>query len=169
MASTGKKAGKPSAHLSGAGRGARKATAAARKPARAAKKKTTPKATARKASTRKAPARKATAPKKARAKAAARPRRRAVEEHAPLAMPGLGEEDQIRAAKFLPRELPKRLFEEDRFLFPESRRRRRSPRATSSVRAAPATPSGASTIVREFEERDNVFPEIDYRVYRVYR
>ena len=35
-------------------------------------------------------------------------------------MPGLNEEDQIRAAKYLPRELPKRLFEEDRFLFPET-------------------------------------------------
>jgi hypothetical protein len=39
---------------------------------------------------------------------------------APHAVPGLNEEDQIRAAKFLPRELPKRLFEEERFLFPES-------------------------------------------------
>ena len=39
---------------------------------------------------------------------------------APRAVPGLSEEDQIRAAKFLPRELPKRLFEEERFLFPES-------------------------------------------------
>jgi hypothetical protein len=38
----------------------------------------------------------------------------------PLAVPGLSEEDQIRAAKFLPRELPKRVFEEERFLFPES-------------------------------------------------
>jgi len=38
----------------------------------------------------------------------------------PSAVPGLSEEDQIRAAKFLPRELPKRLFEEERFLFPES-------------------------------------------------
>jgi hypothetical protein len=35
-------------------------------------------------------------------------------------VPGLSEEDQIRAAKYLPRELPKRLFEEDRFLFPET-------------------------------------------------
>jgi hypothetical protein len=35
-------------------------------------------------------------------------------------VPGLTEEDQIRAAKYLPRELPKRLFEEDRFLFPET-------------------------------------------------
>jgi hypothetical protein len=42
------------------------------------------------------------------------------EEHAPLAVPGLSDEDQIRAAKYLPRELPKRLFEEERFLFPES-------------------------------------------------
>jgi hypothetical protein len=39
---------------------------------------------------------------------------------APHAVPGLSEEDQIRAAKFLPRELPKRVFEEERFLFPES-------------------------------------------------
>lgn len=39
---------------------------------------------------------------------------------APRAVPGLNEEDQIRAAKFLPRELPRRLFEEERFLFPES-------------------------------------------------
>jgi hypothetical protein len=38
----------------------------------------------------------------------------------PRAVPGLSEEDQIRAAKYLPRELPKRLFEEERFLFPES-------------------------------------------------
>jgi hypothetical protein len=99
MASTRKKARKPSARSSGGGRGARKATAAARKPARPArgakKKKPTPKSTAR-------------------------PRRRAVEEQAPLAVPGLSEEDQIRAAKYLPRELPKRLFEEDRFLFPET-------------------------------------------------
>jgi len=44
----------------------------------------------------------------------------ASEDHAPLGVPGLSEEDQIRAAKYLPRELPKRLFEEDRFLFPET-------------------------------------------------
>ncbi len=41
-------------------------------------------------------------------------------DQAPLGVPGLSEEDQIRAAKYLPRELPKRLFEEDRFLFPET-------------------------------------------------
>lgn len=39
---------------------------------------------------------------------------------APGAVPGLSDEDQIRAAKYLPRELPKRVFEEERFLFPES-------------------------------------------------
>ena len=44
----------------------------------------------------------------------------ATEDQAPLGVPGLSEEDQIRAAKYLPRELPKRLFEEDRFLFPET-------------------------------------------------
>ena len=33
---------------------------------------------------------------------------------------GLSEEDAIRSAKFLPRELPPRRFEEERFLFPES-------------------------------------------------
>ena len=32
----------------------------------------------------------------------------------------LNEEDQIRSAKHLPRDLPPRLFEEERFLFPES-------------------------------------------------
>jgi len=48
-----------------------------------------------------------------------KPRAR-VEGHAPLGVPGLSDEDQIRAAKYLPRELPKRLFEEDRFLFPET-------------------------------------------------
>jgi hypothetical protein len=39
---------------------------------------------------------------------------------APRAVPGLSEEDQIRAAKYLPRELPRRLFEEERFIFPET-------------------------------------------------
>jgi hypothetical protein len=42
------------------------------------------------------------------------------EELPPTAGLGLSEEDEIRAAKYLPRELPKRLFEEERFLFPES-------------------------------------------------
>ena len=32
----------------------------------------------------------------------------------------LNEEEQIRSAKYLPRDLPPRLFEEERFLFPES-------------------------------------------------
>jgi hypothetical protein len=39
---------------------------------------------------------------------------------APHAVPGLTEEDQIRAAKYLPREMPKRVFEEERFIFPET-------------------------------------------------
>jgi hypothetical protein len=53
--------------------------------------------------------------------ARAKPRTAATDlTHAPAAVPGLSEEDQIRAAKFLPRELPKRVFEEERFLFPES-------------------------------------------------
>jgi hypothetical protein len=34
--------------------------------------------------------------------------------------PGLSEEDAIRSAKYTPRNLPPRLFEEERFLFPES-------------------------------------------------
>ncbi|HEX9189474.1 MAG TPA: DUF4912 domain-containing protein [Vicinamibacteria bacterium] len=59
----------------------------------------------------------AKAPRKA---AAPRRRGKASPEPGPAAVPGLSEEDQIRAAKYLPRELPKRLFEEDRFLFPET-------------------------------------------------
>ncbi len=39
---------------------------------------------------------------------------------AKVAVPALSEEDQIRSAKYLPRDLPSRLFEEERFLFPES-------------------------------------------------
>lgn len=38
----------------------------------------------------------------------------------PTAVPGLSDEDQIRAAKYLPRELSKRVFEEERFLFPDT-------------------------------------------------
>jgi hypothetical protein len=133
------KAGARSASPSGTARGTRKAAAA--RPAAvgakaAAKKKAPPKAAAKKATAPKAAAKKAPAakaapkklasralPKKPGAKArrpATRGRRGPVEEHAPLAVPGLSDEDQIRAAKYLPRELPKQLFEEDRFLFPET-------------------------------------------------
>ncbi len=67
-------------------------------------------------------------PRRPRARAARRSNRRGAAARRgetplvepPHAVPGLSEEDQIRAAKFLPRELPKRLFEEERFLFPES-------------------------------------------------
>jgi hypothetical protein len=110
------------------------AAAGAKKPAPAAKaaaKKATPGA----AAPRKPPARKPSAPKTAGKTPASAPAKKAVRktvaaraknaapaspDHPPLGVPGLNEEDQIRAAKYLPRELPKRLFEEDRFLFPET-------------------------------------------------
>jgi hypothetical protein len=38
----------------------------------------------------------------------------------PAAPPALSEEEQIGSAKYLPRELPPRVFEEERFIFPES-------------------------------------------------
>jgi hypothetical protein len=127
MASIKKKAeaGESSAPSSGKARGAPKGTAAKTKAARkkpqpAAKKSAARKPAPKKAAPKAAPA----APKsKATARArrpAARRRGMTVEEHGPLAVPGLSEEDQIRAAKYLPRELPKRLFEEERFLFPET-------------------------------------------------
>jgi hypothetical protein len=71
--------------------------------------------TATRAKTRKA----AGAP--ARRRVVSRPAREAGHEApAPGAVPGLSDEDQIRAAKYLPRELPRRVFEEERFVFPES-------------------------------------------------
>jgi hypothetical protein len=94
---------------------------AARKPA--AKKPVVTKAVVTKAVVTKAVVTKA-APKKpagipTRA-AAARRRGAAAEDLARRSVAGLSEEDQIRAAKYLPRELPKKVFEEERFLFPES-------------------------------------------------
>ncbi|MGE5127400.1 MAG: DUF4912 domain-containing protein [Betaproteobacteria bacterium] len=57
----------------------------------------------------------------ARARAAAEQVRATLQDvGGPSAVPGLSEEDQIRAAKYLPRELSKRVFEEERFLFPET-------------------------------------------------
>jgi hypothetical protein len=134
MASTKKKvvARKASAPSSRSARGPKTAAARASKPAPAATKGAKKKAAPKKVSAKKAapkpasrtPARPAASGPKAAAKArrppAARRRGAVVEEHGPLAVPGLSEEDQIRAAKYLPRELPKRLFEEDRFLFPET-------------------------------------------------
>jgi hypothetical protein len=101
---------------------AKKPAPAAKKPnavARAAAKKATPRAAApRKAVVAKPSARKA--PLKKAAPAVAKKAVPASLDRAPGGVPGLSEEDQIRAAKYLPRELPKRLFEEDRFLFPET-------------------------------------------------
>jgi len=104
----------------------RAAKAAAKGKPRASAK---PKAAARKAApaasrTRKKAAKASVAAPRTMVKAtgrrAAPPKRSEAAVEAPRAVPGLSEEDQIRAAKFLPRELPKRLFEEERFLFPES-------------------------------------------------
>jgi hypothetical protein len=147
MASTTKKASaarKPATAKAAAGAVARKKTAAKKAAGKTAPKKSAKKKTpaAKKLATKKAAPKKVApkkvAPKKAaavakkpaapkpraatRRPAPARARRRAaaVEEPFPGAVPGLNEEDQIRAAKYLPRELPKRLFEEDRFLFPET-------------------------------------------------
>jgi Domain of unknown function (DUF4912) len=57
--------------------------------------------------------------------ASAAPARRKTSTRARTVLPSnrpaaLNEEDQIRSAKYLPRDLPPRLFEEERFLFPES-------------------------------------------------
>jgi hypothetical protein len=95
--------------------------AAGRTGAKPAKKKAAPRATPE-ARAKKTASRKATAVKQGTTARTRGPRGRVarVVEQPPLAVPGLSEEDQIRAAKYLPRELPKRVFEEERFLFPES-------------------------------------------------
>lgn len=59
------------------------------------------------------------APLSERRRRKAAPRGKEVESFVP-GPPGLSEEDTIRSAKYLPRNLPPRLFEEERFLFPES-------------------------------------------------
>jgi hypothetical protein len=78
-----------------------------------------PRAKARKDAAKPKPEAAPRAPRRSTSRRATAPTRAAAFEP-PRAVPGLSEEDQIRAAKFLPRELPKRLFEEERFLFPES-------------------------------------------------
>jgi hypothetical protein len=126
MATKKKSPAKPRNGAGGKPAARRAAAKPAAKPA-----KRTAKATARTTAKPKAAARKTATPrakvgKAAAAKTKSAPRRRgsrtadAEAAEAPRAVPGLSEEDQIRAAKFLPRELPKRLFEEERFLFPES-------------------------------------------------
>jgi hypothetical protein len=110
-------AGKPAASRAAAKSGAK----APKRAAKAAPKPTSkPKAAARKTAAPRASASKGAAKTKSAARARASRAAAASASEAPRAVPGLSEEDQIRAAKFLPRELPKRLFEEERFLFPES-------------------------------------------------
>ena len=87
---------------------------------KAAKKAAPAASRARKKAAPQAPVAAAPARAKATSRRSATAKRSAASVDAPRAVPGLSEEDQIRAAKFLPRELPKRLFEEERFLFPES-------------------------------------------------
>jgi hypothetical protein len=96
--------------------GARPAAKKKAASANAAAARATPRAVPAKTAVRKA------APRKAPGGTIRPARRRGVAagEVARQAVPGLSEEDQIRAAKFLPRELPRKVFEEDRFLFPET-------------------------------------------------
>jgi hypothetical protein len=122
----------PEARAARGGKSAAKAKRAAPRAKAARKTGTTARTAAKKAA--KPVVKKKGAPARAAAKKAAPPRsgkktprlarpRKGVmlaEGQAPSAVPGLSDEDQIRAAKYLPRELPKRLFEEERFLFPES-------------------------------------------------
>jgi hypothetical protein len=117
----------------GAGKAAAKATVKKAAPAKAAVRKAAVETPSAKALPQKPASKKPAAGKPVVAKAAARKpsgvatraaaaRRRgaAAEDLARRSVAGLSEEDQIRAAKYLPRELPKKVFEEERFLFPES-------------------------------------------------
>ncbi|HEY6554270.1 MAG TPA: DUF4912 domain-containing protein [Vicinamibacteria bacterium] len=60
------------------------------------------------------------APPPARSRSGRAPTGRGPGPRPPVAAVGLSDEEQILAAKYLPRDLPPRLFEEERFLFPES-------------------------------------------------
>ena len=120
---------KPGVKKPGAGKAVAKAAVQKAAPAKAAvQKPAAKKPAATKAAATKAVATKAVATKAAPKKpagiptraAAARRRGAAAEDLARRSVAGLSEEDQIRAAKYLPRELPKKVFEEERFLFPES-------------------------------------------------
>ena len=96
---------------------------AAQKPAARAGAPSRPPARAKAApSSRRVDAPKAKAPTRAektrRASSATGRKTGAVADKGPATV--LNEEDQIRSAKYLPRDLPARLFEEERFLFPES-------------------------------------------------
>lgn len=113
----------------GAKPAAAKSAAAKPRPAAAAKPQppaATPKPVAAKpkaAGPRAAPAKAAASAraKVPRAAAAPRsPRARAANPVAAGTLVGLSEEEQIESAKYLPRDLPPRVFEEERFIFPES-------------------------------------------------
>lgn len=119
MASKKKAPGKPASKRAQKRRTATGAASSSRRKARAA-----PPARAAKKTAAKSVAKRG--PKAGRGLPAAARRRRDVAAKATeldaLAPgpPGLSEEDAIRSAKFLPRNLPPRLFEEERFFFPES-------------------------------------------------
>jgi uncharacterized protein DUF4912 len=105
-------AAKPAARSAGARGGAKKATAG---PAKTSGKRPTGSAKAGKA------ARSGKAATAERWPAKETPRRAGMPAVTPPGPEtGLSEEDAIRSAKYTPRDLPPRLFEEERFLFPES-------------------------------------------------
>ena len=86
--------------------------------ARAPQRKATPSAPA---AASPAPAKPPVAPRVATAKPPARPRKVAVPAPRPTPPdPALSEEEKVLDAKYLPRELPPRVFEEERFVFPQS-------------------------------------------------
>jgi len=67
------------------------------------------------------PAKPSVAPRAATLKPPARPRKAAVPAARPAVPdPALSEEEKVLDAKYLPRELPPRVFEEERFVFPQS-------------------------------------------------
>jgi len=94
---------------------ARRASGAKPAPRAAASRKAAPKAKA------KAAPRRASGPAAKAPRPAARKKVATARAAAPQSVPSvLTEEDQIRSAKYLPRDLPARLFEEERFVFPET-------------------------------------------------
>ena len=106
---------------------AKKTTAAATRRGATAGKAAAPRSGLKKASATKTATRKASGsgtsargPRGSGLGPASRTRSRGVQATRPSTIAGLAEEDQIRAAKFIPREPSAGPFEEERFLFPES-------------------------------------------------